>query len=230
MTFEDMAADVAGLIKWLGFGKADLMGYSLGGGVALRAAIDHPEVVDRLVLVATPFAFAGWHDESQQAMKTLGAVLAEPAKATPMYQLYARLAPDADNWPKLFEQVGRFIGEDYDWSSEIASIKAATLLVVGDWDSVRASHTVQFFELLGGGRHDVGPDGSGMNRSRLAILPGATHRSIFTDPKLAQVAIAFLDGSEHVAPETNAYSGVLGTDGIQMPALAAGTSTGKDPK
>jgi pimeloyl-ACP methyl ester carboxylesterase len=55
MTFEAMADDVAALIEHLGLGEADAMSYSLGGGVALRTAIQHPEVVRKLVLVSTPF-------------------------------------------------------------------------------------------------------------------------------------------------------------------------------
>jgi pimeloyl-ACP methyl ester carboxylesterase len=53
MTFEAMADDIAALIKHLELGKADLLGYSMGGGVALRTAIRHPEVAHKLVLVST---------------------------------------------------------------------------------------------------------------------------------------------------------------------------------
>jgi len=60
MTFEAMADDVAALIEHLELGAADVMGYSLGGGVALRTAIQHPEVVRKLVLVSTPFRRDGW--------------------------------------------------------------------------------------------------------------------------------------------------------------------------
>jgi len=55
MSFEAMATDVAELIKWLGHETADVMGYSLGGGTALRLAIDHPEVVGKLVLTSVPY-------------------------------------------------------------------------------------------------------------------------------------------------------------------------------
>jgi hypothetical protein len=68
-----------------------------------------------------------------------------------------------------------------------------TMLVVGDWDAVRTSHTAKFFELLGGGLHDAQWDGSGMNANRLAVLPGLTHYTIFTDPRLAETVIGFLD-------------------------------------
>ena len=64
---------------------------------------------------------------------------------------------------------------------------------MGDWDAVRTSHAASFFELLGGGKQDAKWDGSGMNKNRLAIIPGATHYSIFMDPRLASIAAGFLD-------------------------------------
>lgn len=194
MSFSAMAGDVAGLIKYLGYDKADVMGYSTGGGVALRVGVEHPEVVDKLVLASTPFAFAGWHDYNQQGMKMIGAGTTEMMKSTPMYAMFAAVNPDPDtNWPLLHARMGAFVANDYDWSADIARIKAPTLLVDGDWDAVRMSHVVKFFELLGGGLTDAGWDGANMNQNRLAILPGETHYSIFMSPRLADAALSFID-------------------------------------
>ncbi len=197
MTFENMATDVAELIKWLGFEKADVMGYSMGGITALRLGIDHPEVVDRLVLVSMPFAYSGWHDYNAEGMRSIGATppeqTAEGMKQTPMYQGYAAVAPDPNNWVKLVELMASFIGNDFDWSAEVPSVASPTLLVVGDWDAVRTAHTAQFFELLGGGKQDALWDRSGMNENRLAILPDVTHYEMGASPKLAPAVIPFLD-------------------------------------
>src|SRR6476469_8343997 len=105
MRFETMADDTAGLIRHLGLEKADVMGFSLGGGVALRTAIQHPEVVDRLVLVSTPFRRSGWYPEMTAAMDSMGPEIAEPFKQTPMYADYQRIAPRVDDWPVLVTQV-----------------------------------------------------------------------------------------------------------------------------
>src|SRR3569833_2867497 len=50
MTFKNLATAVAELIKWLGYGKADVMGYSMGAATGLRVAIDNPEVVNKLIV------------------------------------------------------------------------------------------------------------------------------------------------------------------------------------
>ncbi len=193
MTFEAMADDIAGLIQYLGFEKADVMGYSLGGGVALKTVIDHPELVRKLVLVSAPFKSDGWYPEVLAGMAQMSAAAAEPMKQTPMYQLYASIAPKPEDWPVLLTKLGDLLRQPYDWSKDIPNITVPTMLVVGDADSVRTAHAVEFFELLGGGKADAGWDGSGMSNSRLAILPGITHYTIFSSPAMASTVIPFLD-------------------------------------
>ena len=197
MSFEAMATDVAELIKWLGYEKADVMGYSMGGNTAVRLAIDHPEVVDKLVAASCVYAFSGWHDYNQQGMGGMAANIEgtiEGMKQTPMYQMYLGLMPDAEaNWPKSVTQMANFVGQPFDWSADIGKITAPTLIAVGDWDAVRTSHVASFFELLGGGKQDANWDGSGMNANRLAVLPGITHYTMFMDPRLAATALGFLD-------------------------------------
>jgi pimeloyl-ACP methyl ester carboxylesterase len=193
LSFELMADDIAALIKHLGIEEADVMGYSLGGGVALRTAIQHAEVVKKLVLVSTPFKRDGWYPEILVGMGQMGPQVAEPMKQTPMYQRYASIAPKPEDWPVLLTKLSELLRQDYDWSNEVAAIKAPTLIVVGDADSVRTAHAVAFFELLGGGKVDAGWDGSGMSNARLAILPATTHYNIFSSPALAAVVVSFLD-------------------------------------
>jgi pimeloyl-ACP methyl ester carboxylesterase len=192
LSFEAMADDIAALLKHLGIEKADVMGYSLGGGVALRTAVQHPGVVKKLVLVSTAFRRDGWYPEILAGMNQMGPGAAEPMKQTPMFQLYARIAPKPADWPVLITKVGELVKKDYDWSKDVAAIKAPTLLVFGDADAVRTAHAVQFFELLGGGKKDGGWDGSGVSNARLAILPGLTHYNVFSSPLLASTVTAFL--------------------------------------
>jgi pimeloyl-ACP methyl ester carboxylesterase len=195
LSLERMADDIAALIKHLGIEKADVMGYSLGGGVALRTAIQHPEVVRKLVVVSAVFKRDGWYPEVLAGMKQVDTAAAEAMKQTPMYQLYARIAPKPADWPVLLTKVGTLVRKDFDWSKEVAAIKAPTMLVFGDADAVRPAHMVQFFELLGGGKKDGSWDGSGISTARLAVLPGLTHYNIFSSPALASCVTPFLDAA-----------------------------------
>jgi pimeloyl-ACP methyl ester carboxylesterase len=190
---EAMADDIAALIKYLGIEKADVMGYSLGGCVALRTAIQHPGIVRKLVVVSTTFKRDGWYPEIVAGMSQMGAGAAEPMKQSPMYQMYARIAPKPADWPVLITKLGDLLHQDYDWSKDVAAIQAPTLLVFGDADAVRPEHAVQFFQLLGGGKKDAGWDGSAMSKARLAILPGLTHYNIFSATALASTVTPFLD-------------------------------------
>jgi pimeloyl-ACP methyl ester carboxylesterase len=169
------------------------MGYSLGGGVALRTAVQHPGVVKKLVLVSVAFKRDGWYPEIRSGMAQVGAAAAEPMKQTPMYQLYSSVAPKPDDWPVLLSKMGDLLKKDYDWSNDVATIRIPTLLVFGDADAVPPAHVAQFFELLGGGKKDGGWDGSGISSARLAILPGLTHYNVFSSPILASTVSGFFD-------------------------------------
>lgn len=194
MRFETMADDVAALVRSLGLQRAAVMGFSLGGGVALRTAIQHPDVVERLVLVSTPFKRTGWYPEMVKGFDEMGPHIAEPFKQTPMYQEYERIAPNKHDWPVLVDELTTMLKKDYDWSSEIPRLTMPVMLVAGDADAVPPSHIVDFFALLGGGRRDASWDMSGMTKHRLAILPGATHYDINVNPELARTVTPFLTG------------------------------------
>ncbi|HUY74750.1 MAG TPA: alpha/beta hydrolase [Candidatus Dormibacteraeota bacterium] len=194
MRFESMADDIAALIGQLRLERTAIMGFSFGGGVALRTAIQHPEVVERLVLVSAPFKRSGWYPEMTAGMDSMGPETAEPLKHSPMYEDYVRIAPRIEDWPLLVTQVTTLMKSDYDWSAEVAKLSMPVMLVIGDADGMPPSHAVECFELLGGGKRDASWDRSGVTQHRLAILPGATHYDINVRPELARAVLPFLEG------------------------------------
>jgi pimeloyl-ACP methyl ester carboxylesterase len=193
MRFPEMGDDIVAAIEALGLDRPAVMGFSLGGAVALRAAIQHPDAISRLVLVSTPFKRSGWHPEMTAGMDEMGTETAEFMRQTPLYQAYAAVAPNVDDWPVLVGEVSEALKVDYDWSDEIPELTMPVMLVSGDADGLPPSHAVEFFGLLGGGLRDASWDGSGMTRHRLAVLPGVTHYDINVSPALSDAVIPFLD-------------------------------------
>lgn len=193
LSVELMADDVAALIKHLSLVRPDVMGYSLGGGVALLTAIRHPDAVGKLVVVSTVFRRNGFYPDILVQQAQVNAAAADAMKQTPMYQLYSSIAPRPQDWPRLLGKIGDAMKKDFDFSKQISGIKAKTLIVAGDADIFPPSHAVEMFGLLGGGQRDAGWDGSGRPNSRLAILPGLTHYTIFAAPALTATVIPFLD-------------------------------------
>jgi pimeloyl-ACP methyl ester carboxylesterase len=190
-----MADDIVALICSFGLERAAIMGFSLGGAVGLRTAIQNPEVVERLLLVSTVFKRQGWYPEMTAGMDAMGPETADHLLQSPMYEAYKRIAPRVEDWPVLVRQVTEVIKVDYDWSEEIPALSMPTMLVIGDADGLPPSHAVEFFGLLGGGKRDAGWDRSAMTQHRLAILLGVTHYDINVVPALSAAVIPFLDGT-----------------------------------
>jgi pimeloyl-ACP methyl ester carboxylesterase len=190
---ELMADDVAALIRHLKLERPDVMGFSLGAGVALLAAARHPEAVGRIVAVSAILRRSAFYPEILAQQGQVNAQMAEAMKQTPMYQLYASVAPRPQDWPRLLDKIGEAMRAEYDYTKQVATITHPTLVVAGDADITSPAHAVEIFGLLGGGKKDGGWDGSGRPASRLAILPGRTHYDILDAPGLAETAIRFLD-------------------------------------
>lgn len=195
LRYEFMADDIAVLLHHLGITHADVMGYSLGAGAALRTAIQYPDLVRKLVVVSAPCKRTGWYPEVLVGMAQLSGAAAEFMKESSMYQSYRRVAPKPENFPLLLDKVGDLLRQPYDWSSEVAELKMPVMLVFADADSVPPSHSAEFFGLLGGGQRDADWDGSGITQHRLAILPGLTHYNVFASPLVSTIVVPFLNAS-----------------------------------
>ena len=191
-----MADDIAALIDHLGLDRPDVVGYSMGGGVAFMTASKYPEKVGKLV-TACVYLRPDVVDPALLAQQgQVNAAAAEFMKDTPMYQLYQKVAPRPEDFGRLLDKIGEMMKEPYDYTEEFRSLRVPTLLVASDADQAPPSHYVEMFKLLDGGLRDGG--WMGENRPAgghaLAILPGLTHYNTFASPLLAAVTVAFLDG------------------------------------
>ena len=195
LSYRQMAADAAALLDALGIGIADLVGYSLGGAVALQLAMQRPGMVRRLVFAGgTSYRRDGLYPE----------MLAEPEPpaddltGSAWHKAYLRVAPDPSRWPVLVAKNRELDRTFAGWpDKDIQAVTAPTLLIIGDSDIVRPEHTVQMFRLLGGG---VVGDLAGLPTSQLAILPGTTHVGLLDRVDWLQSMILEFLGSPEPRP------------------------------
>lgn len=191
-TLEAFGDDLAALVEHLGYEQADLLGYSLGAGAVLRAAIQHPDRVRRLVAVSIAIRRDASFPGVLAGMDQVSSAGFEQMRQAPMYAAYTAVAPDPDAFPTLMDKMGDLLRRPYDWTDEVRSLTVPTMYVLGDADSIPPSHGAEVFALLGGGLADAGWDGTLPTPHRLAILPGQTHYDIFEAPALTQAVTRFL--------------------------------------
>ena len=201
ISMDAMSDDIAALIRHLGLDRPDIVGYSMGGGVALFAASKYPDLVRRLV-TASIYLRKDAVDPALLAQQgQVNAAAAEFMKETPMYQLYERVAPRPEDFGRLLDKIGALMSTDYDYSDAVRNLRVPTLVVAADADQAPPRHYAEIFELLDGGLRDGG--WMGENRPKgghaLAILPGLTHYNLGVSPLFAAVTLSFLDQQEAIA-------------------------------
>jgi pimeloyl-ACP methyl ester carboxylesterase len=176
-SYEQMADDVAALLSALEIDRIDVMGWSLGGGIAYRLAIRHPDRVGKLVVVGMNIKDTGNFPEVRAAFREMpgqAAAIAPHIENSPLAAMY----PDVD-WETMMRKTGEMNQGPYDWSTEVAQISAPTLLIFADADMMFPEHAVEIYRLLGGGTRDAGVDGAlRPTANQLAIIPGTTHYDV----------------------------------------------------
>ncbi len=190
-----MAGDIAALIDHLGLRKPDVVGYSLGGGVALQVAVRYPEKVGRLVTASANIRRDAIYPDMLNQQGQVSAAAAPFMTQTPMYQLYQRVAPRPEDFPRLLDKIGAAMAQDFDFTEEVRGLQVPTLVVAADADMAPPSHFVEVFGLLDGGLRDGGWMGESRPKGghALAILPGLTHYDLAESPLFATAVLAFLD-------------------------------------
>jgi pimeloyl-ACP methyl ester carboxylesterase len=168
-SYEGMADDVSGLLTHLKVDSADILGYSMGGGVAFQFAVRHPEKLRRLVILSGTYKHDGWWPDVEASFATF---TADMFRGTPIQKQYDSLGNDPAKFPEFIKKVMSIDVKSYDWSDDVKKIQAPIFMVIGDADGVRYEHALELFRTKGGGKMG---DIHGMPKSRLAILPATTH-------------------------------------------------------
>ena len=191
LAFPTLGDDIVALLDHLATPRADVVGHSFGGAVALRVAIQSPERVRRLVVISSPHARSAWYPEVREGMSQVGASLAPNMMQTPTGEL-SRQWPEPERFPRFLDRMGKLMSEDYDWSDAIAALAMPVLLVFADNDSIPQREIAEFFALLGGGVKEPGWLNTQLSRSRLAVVPGYSHYNFISSPEVPRVIERFL--------------------------------------
>ena len=200
MSYEQFADDAAGLLRALKVERADVMGYSQGGGVALQLALRHPALVDKLVVMSASYRKDGLYPSVVHGIEGLRA---NAFAGTPVEAAFKQHTPDPAAFDTYVEKMKVLNGNDQNMSDpEVSSISAKTMVIVGDADAVKPEHAVSMFKLRGGGDEEAAATGMlhKVPAARLVILPATSHIGIAAESAvLAPMVTAFLDD---VAPAT----------------------------
>ena len=169
-SYEILADDIAALLDYLKIKQADVLGYSMGGGVAMQVAIRHPEKIRKVVSISAVFRHDGWVKEAIEMFPKM-----DPGtfKGSPIETEYKKLSPTPDKFETFVKRVRQMAIKPYDFGAEkLKATKAPMLFIHGDADGARLDHISEMFRLKGGEIHgDLRP----RSESRLAILPNTTH-------------------------------------------------------
>lgn len=138
-SFKELADDIAGLVKALGYPRAQIIGHSNGGNIALVTLLEHPEVVQSAVIQAA------------NAYVSPDLVEKEPAIFDP--ERVAREAPDwrsemialhgethgAEYWRELLRlTVAEIISQPNYTPADLAAVERPALVIQGEQDRVNA--------------------------------------------------------------------------------------------
>jgi len=169
-SYASLADDIGAMLDYLKFEQADLLGYSMGGGVAMQVAVRHPEKVRKVVSVSAVFRHDGW---VQEALDMYPQLTADALKGSPMETEYKKLSQTPGEFPAFVKRVIAMDLKPYDFGADkLEATRAPFLFIHGDADGVRLDHIAEMFRLKG---DEIMGDMRPRSASRLAVLPDTTH-------------------------------------------------------
>jgi pimeloyl-ACP methyl ester carboxylesterase len=202
MSYEQFADDAAALLRALNVERADVMGYSQGGGVALQLALRHPTLVDKLVSLSATYRKDGWYPSALEGIEGLSA---KAFAGTPVEKAFKEHTPDATAFDAYVEKMKVLGINDHNMSdAQVSSISAKTMVIVGDADAVKPEHALAMFKLRGGGDEEAAAAGmlQKVPAARLVILAATSHIGISAEAAvLVPMVSAFLDDVPPATPE-----------------------------
>jgi pimeloyl-ACP methyl ester carboxylesterase len=201
-SYANLADDIAAMLAYLKIERADIIGYSMGGGVAMQVAIRHPARVRKVVSISAVFRHDGWVKEALDAFQQM---TAEPFKGSPIETEYKKLSPTPNAFPSFIKRVISMDVKPYDFgAAKLRATRAPMFFIHGDADGVRLNHIAEMFRLKG---DEIFGDMRPRSASRLAILPNTTHVTLMQKiDVIAPLINDFLDAKP--TPEKTGAMGI----------------------
>jgi pimeloyl-ACP methyl ester carboxylesterase len=201
MSYKQFADDAAMLLRALKVKRADVMGYSQGGGVALQLALRHPALVNKLVSLSATYRKDGWYPSVFEGSEASAAAFT----GTPVEKAFKEHTPDAAAFDAYLEKMKVLgIDEPNISDAQMRSITAKTMVIAGDADAVKPEHALAMFKLRGGGDEEAAASGTlqKVPAARLVILPATSHIGILGESAvLVPMVSAFLDDVMPATPD-----------------------------
>jgi pimeloyl-ACP methyl ester carboxylesterase len=201
MSYEQFGDDAAALLRALNVERADVMGYSQGGGVALQLALRHPALVNKLVSMSATYRKDGWYPAVPKAIEGLNAKM---FVGTPVEGAFKQHTPDPKAFEAYVEKMKVLNANDQNITdAQMRAISAKTMVIVGDADGVKLEHAVAMFKLRGGGDEEAAVTGTltKVPAARLVILPATSHIAISGEAKVLESMVTpFLEDAPPANP------------------------------
>ena len=184
LTMAQMGDDAAAVLKHLKIDRADVVGYSDGGDVAVSLAIRHPERVRKLVVLDGNYDKEGLRPEIRQAIdlgRTVTPETVPPEFGGSLKQEYAKVAPDPARWPVLVTKVLRHAVASKPWTpEELHGITGPTMLIFADHGQSTLQHMVKMHSMH--------------RNASLAVIPGRDHINLVEETDtLRPILLEFLN-------------------------------------
>lgn len=202
LSYEQFGDDAAALLRTLEVERADVLGYSQGGGVALQLALRHPDLVNKMILLGATCHRDGWYPSVLQGVAGLSAAT---FAGSPVEQAFLDHTPDVDAFTAFVEKLKVMTIDDQEFSDEqVRSLAAPTMIIIGDADAVRPEHALGMFRLRGGGDEEAAASGTlrEVPPARLVIMPAMSHIGLIgASAVLVPMVEAFLEDVVPTTPE-----------------------------
>ena len=201
VSYEQFGDDAAALLRGLKVARADVMGYSQGGGVALQLALRHPALVNKLVSMSATYRQDGWYPA---VIKAIDGMDAKAFAGTPIEAAFRKHSPDPKAFDAYVEKMKVLNRNDQNIpDARMRAISARTMVIVGDADGVTLEHAVAMFKLRGGGDEEAATTGTlaKVPAARLVVLPATSHIAMSGAVKVLEPMVtAFLDDAPPANP------------------------------